>query len=140
MTTKSKDKKLDSLSISGLLKIHNASTPRTLKSWKGSKAILIHKIEALPQLKKKPVAKKKSAAQLATDNPGKAYEKISGKKLPQDGVKSAAQWAKELGKNPKVVRAKLRRADIPTKDYKEVTIDSKAYKIIESISPRGLTL
>jgi hypothetical protein len=108
-----------------LLAEYNALMPETkkLSSWKGSKAELQKRLdEAAGKYVKKVLGKKKSVDLID---------------IPRSGdikVRTAAEWSRELNKDPKVVRAKLRKAGLSMGDgWATIVEGSMAYKIIASI-------
>lgn len=127
-----------------LIDQYNAlSPPKQLTQWKESKDALILKIAAL---------KEENSAKVKSLTPDQALSlyKAAGGKLPRpaahpsttpltnDGTsKSAAQWARELGKDPKVVRAKLRKSATPIDDYQNIPRGSPLWILINDIQPRG---
>ena len=98
-----------------LLVEYNSMVPadKQLKAWKDSKAKLQARIDS-------------------------AYEALAKKMVTTPPVASkentAAYWARKLGKNPKVVRAKLRLLSLPTVGIDE---GSKTWQVINNIKARS---
>lgn len=88
-----------------------AASKSELKYWKESKDKLQKKIDDLYEA---------------------TAEKMIEKSKPPGDTMSAAQWARALSKNPKVVRAKLRKHGLGV-NLKEIKKGSEAHKIIVSI-------
>jgi hypothetical protein len=80
---------------------------KTLKAWKGSKAQLQAKLDALPPLPAK-----------------------NGKKKTTEGV-SLAELARQAEKNPKVVRARFRRLYAEPKDGMPMPLDEARWVFAE---------
>lgn len=88
----------------------------TLKQWKESKTKLQAKIDDLYQ------------------STAEAITKPKVKPLPE-GHKSCAQWCRDLGKNPKVARAKLRKHGLAD-NLKSIPVGSDAYNLIAAIASK----
>ena len=97
------------MTINELLKKYNAAAPKPLKAWKGSKAALQAKLDAVKPAK---VAKVK--------------------RTTINGTLSVVQIASELSINPKVARAKLRRRGLVATNgrWASVKRDSAEHKTI----------
>lgn len=101
-----------------LLEQYNSMTDKPLASWKGKKADLEARIAKL--------------SSVAKVDPLEAYKQLSGK--DPGNLMSVAEWARALGKDPKVCRAKLRAAGV--KDFKRIARNSAEWKIINDIRSR----
>jgi len=94
--------------ITEMLDEHNKLAKKlgklTLSSWKQDKGKLQSRIDALSS-EVTPVDKKPKF----TKKDEEAIEKVAKKKVQDDNMLSVADVAEEIGMNPKVARAKLRR-------------------------------
>lgn len=122
-----------------LNELREAKDMKPIKTWKQSRAKLEEAIdnldaESTPPANKKPVTKKKKPA---------AKKKPPGKKRgPQpkdDGLLSVSDIAREIGIDPKVARAKLRRYGEKAEDgrWPRVKPNSKDHKAMIDTMKKG---
>ena len=107
------------MTINDLLAQYNAIAPTSIKAWKGKKADLQAKLEALQSAPKKDKAKSKAKS-----------AKMNGAAI--NGTLSVVQIAGELSINPKVARARLRRKGLVATNGRWVSVkrDSAEHKAI----------